>query len=118
MTNTARTLEFFKNLGYEVGVVERFLGYAGKFGQRKDLFGIIDVVGIRKNETIGIQSCGQAFAKHDKKILTSEYSIKWLESKDRKLFLVGWRKVKLKRGSKAIRWKPRIKEYTWDDFIG
>jgi hypothetical protein len=27
-----------------------------------------------------------------------------------------WRKVKLRRGSKALRWRPRIKEITLDDF--
>jgi len=33
------------------------------------------------------------------------------------LILIGWRKVKLKRGGKAKRWSPRIKEYTEVDFL-
>jgi hypothetical protein len=114
-TNTSRTMDHYRAEGWEVGVVERFLSYAGKYGQRKDLFGIIDIIGINGKETIGIQSCGQAFSEHDKKIMAEPLTVKWLESGNR-LVLIGWRKLKVKRGGKAMRWTPRIKEYFLSDF--
>uniref|UniRef100_A0A6M3L687 Uncharacterized protein n=1 Tax=viral metagenome TaxID=1070528 RepID=A0A6M3L687_9ZZZZ len=39
----------------------------------------------------------------------------WLECNGR-VILIGWRKVKKKKGGKATVWAPRIKEYTADDF--
>ena len=112
---TQRTLEYIREQGYTCGIVERFLCYAGKFGKRVDLFGIIDIIAIKEHEMLGVQSCGQAFSEHDKKILESESSKEWLQAGG-KLTLIGWRKLKVKRGGKAMRWQPRIKEYTLEDF--
>ena len=112
---TQRTLKHLRDDGYTCGIVERFLAYAGKYGKRMDLFGIIDIIAIKEHEILGVQSCGQAFSEHDKKILESESSKEWLESGG-KLVLIGWRKLKVKRGGKDMRWKPRIKEYTLEDF--
>ena len=116
ISNTSRTLEYLRSQGWEADKVEQFNPYAGKFGQRKDLFGIIDIVALTENGIAGIQSCGQAFAEHDRKILESPLAARWIE-KGGSLILIGWRKVKLKRGGKALRWSPRIKEYSLDDFV-
>lgn len=113
---TSRTLEYIRSQGWIADKVEQFNPYAGKFGQRKDLFSVIDVVAMGENTIIGIQSCGQAFSEHNKKILEQPNSLKWLECGAR-LILIGWRKVKLKRGGKAMRWQPRIKEYKVENFI-
>jgi len=116
ISNTSRTLEYIRSQGWDCDKVEQFNPYAGKFGQRKDLFGIIDIVALGdKPGAIGIQSCGSAFSEHDKKILESPLALRWLE-KNNTLILIGWRKVKLKRGGKAMRWSPRIKEYKISDF--
>jgi hypothetical protein len=114
MTNTQRTLKALKDGGYLCGMVERFNQYAGPHGIRQDLFGIIDIIAIKKGELLGVQSTGQAFAEHDRKILASENLRPWLESGAR-FELWGWRKVKKKRGGKAMVWKPRIKEYRLGD---
>jgi len=116
ISNTSRTLEYIRSQGWEADIVERFNPYAGKFGQRKDLFGIIDIIALGECGIIGIQSCGQSFAEHDRKILENPLALKWLE-KGGELMLIGWRKVKLKRGGKAMRWSPRIKHYLKEDFI-
>ena len=42
-------------------------------------------------------------------------ALTWIE-KGGGLMLIGWRKIKLKRGGKAMRWAPRIKYYKADDF--
>ena len=112
MTNTSRTLKYLRDRGWEVGMVERYLSYTNR---RKDLFGIIDIIGMNGKQILAVQSCGQAFSEHNRKILASPMAVKWLESGGL-LWLVGWRKLKLKRGGKAMRWRPRIKKYNMKDF--
>ena len=112
ISNTSRTLEYIRSQGWEADKVEQWNPYSKT---RKDLFGFIDIVAMGENKIIGIQSCGQAFSEHDKKILESPLALKWLEVGG-KLLLIGWRKVKLKRGGKAMRWSPRVKKYTQDEF--
>uniref|UniRef100_A0A6H1ZZH5 Uncharacterized protein n=1 Tax=viral metagenome TaxID=1070528 RepID=A0A6H1ZZH5_9ZZZZ len=119
ISNTSRTLEYLRSQGWIADKVEQWNQYAGKFGQRKDMFGFGDVVALGENSIIAVQSCGQAFSEHHKKITQDEYvapnALKWLECGGR-LMLIGWRKVKLKRLGKAMRWQPRIKEYSLEDF--
>jgi hypothetical protein len=110
ISNTSRTLEYIRSQGWDADIVERFNPYAGKFGQRKDLFSIIDIIALTESGIAGIQSCGQAFKAHDDKILAEPMALRWLE-KGGTLILIGWRKIKLKRGGKALRWSPRIKTY-------
>lgn len=121
ISNTSRTLEYLRSQGWIADKVEQWNPYAGKFGQRKDMFGFGDVVALGENRIIAVQSCGQAFSEHDKKITQDEnvapVALRWIECGGR-LLLIGWRKVKLKRGGKAMRWEPRIKEYTGQDFVG
>jgi len=115
ISNTSRTLEYIRSQGWEADKVEQFNPYAGKFGQRKDLFGIIDIIALGEQGIIGIQSCGQAFAEHDRKILNEPNAVKWLE-KGGALMLIGWRKILKKKGGKLKVWAPRIKEYTLEDY--
>lgn len=115
ISSTSRTLKYLRGQGWEVDIVERFNPYVGKFGIRKDLFGIIDIIALAEHSIVGIQSCGQSFAEHKKKILEAPLSLEWLKSGGR-LILIGWRKLKLKRGGKAMRWTPRIYEFKRDDY--
>ncbi len=115
ISNTSRTLEYIRSQGWVADKVEQFNPYAGKFGIRKDAFGILDIIALGERKIIGIQSCGQSFFEHNKKMLESPMSLKWLECGGR-LILIGWRKIRLHRGGKAMRWSPRIREYTLDDF--
>ena len=110
ISNTSRTLRYLREQGWEADKVEQFNPYAGKFGQRKDLFGIIDIIALSEHGITGVQSCGQAFNEHHDTIMESDNTVKWL-SAGGALFLIGWRKVKLKRGGKAMRWSPRIRQY-------
>jgi len=119
ISNTSRTLEYLRSQGWIADKVEQFNAYAGKFGQRKDMFGFADIVALGEGSIIAIQSCGESFAEHDRKILqdpaVAPNALKWLECKGR-IMLIGWRKLKLHPGSKAERWTPRIKEYLLSDF--
>jgi len=111
-------LKALRTEGRIAGIVERFIAQAGKFGKRKDLFGFIDIVAIDPADGIvGVQSCGQAFSEHVHKLVDGEELVgesyealqAWL--RHAKLELWGWRKVKLKRGGKAMRWSPRIADF-------
>ena len=119
ISNTSRTLEYLRQQGWIADKVEQFNPYAGKHGLRKDMFGFGDIVAMGENSIIAVQSCGQAFSEHHKKITEDErvapLALMWLENGGR-LMLIGWRKIKLRRGGKAMRWSPRIKEYTREDF--
>lgn len=118
-SNTQRTLKWLRDQGYSAGIVERYLSYAGKFGKRKDLFGFIDIIAIDGNDIVAVQSCGQAFLEHHRKITKTEEiaaeAKKWLESGGR-IILIGWRKIKKTKGGKQMIWVPRIKEYSLEDF--
>lgn len=109
MSPTQRTMKLLRDQGQICWVVERFIAQAGPHGKRIDLFNIIDIIALTANSTIGIQSCGSDFAAHLEKLTVekAEETITWLTG-PRELHLYGWRKVKMKRGGKALRWKPRV----------
>ena len=114
ISNTSRTLEYIRGQGWIADKVEQFNPYAGKFGHRKDMFGFGDIVAMGEGSIWAIQSCGQSFADHHRKLTEDETVAPnvelWLKNGG-KLLLIGWRKTKMKRGGKAMRWTPRIKEY-------
>lgn len=120
MTPTQRTLKLLRDQGQISWIVERFISQAGPHGKRIDLFNIIDIIALTAHSTIGVQSCGQAFSEHLNKLTIekAEETICWLTG-PRELHLYGWRKVLLRRGSKAVRWRPRIALITLsaDDII-
>jgi hypothetical protein len=114
ITPTQRTLKLLKEKGGIVDICERWIRNpkhpAGGF--RKDLFGFLDIIHLDPNRVmgiVGVQSCGQDFKPHLDKITIDckENAVKWLEAGG-KIHVYGWRKVKLKRGGKAMRWKPRF----------
>ena len=80
-------------------------------GFRKDYLGIIDLICINEVSTIGVQSCGQDFAAHLKTVKECDMTPKWLECVDREMWVIGWRKLKVKRGGKAMVWKPRVERF-------
>lgn len=116
---TQRTLRELRKQGRLVDVCERWMinpkHPAGGF--RKDMFGFIDLVVLDPEQGIvAVQSCGQDFSGHMRKILDSECTenvIEWLQCGG-KVECWSWRKVKLKRGGKAMRWRPRIAKIFWD----
>lgn len=117
MTPTQRTLRHLRHEGLLSAIVEKWNAYAGKHGQRQDMFGIIDIVSLCPlRGIIGVQSCGNSFKQHWDKLTyeKAEISREWL-SCGGKLYIYSWRKVKRKRGGKAMIWQPRIKEITLDD---
>ena len=115
MSPTQRTIRALKQDGAHCGIVERFNAHVGPFGIRQDLFGFIDIIALRAGGIVGVQCCaGSGFAAHDRKIRENEMAPEWIKSGG-SIELWAWRKVKLKRGGKAMRWKPRIKVYSLEE---
>ncbi len=120
LSPTQRTLRELRKQGRLADICERWImqpGHPGG-GFRKDLFGFIDLIVLDPEQgIIGVQSCGQDFASHRRKIMDSEATenvIEWLECGG-VCELWGWRKRKLKRGAKAMRWQPRIATFRLSD---
>lgn len=101
------TLDLLRSWGWNYWIVESFNSFSGK---KNDLFNIIDVLVITQFSTIGVQSCGGDFSQHIQKLCVEEKdkTIKWIESHERKLILIGWRKILRERGKRATIYKPRI----------
>ena len=119
MKPTERTLKYFRDRGYICDMVERWIRNpkhpAGGF--RKDYLGFGDILGFNEIETVLIQSCGSDFAAHIKKIFDlpekdfRSHPARWLADPNRRLIVMGWRKVKKKRGGKLKIFKPRLAEF-------
>jgi len=112
---TQRTLKAMREQGRLCGIVERFNRNVGAFGIRQDLFGFIDIICIDPTAGIvAVQSCGQAYSEHVKKLMEerNEAVYEWLKHAPCELW--SWRKVKLNRNGAAMRWKPRIADVVLD----
>ena len=111
LSPTQRTLRALRAQGRLCAVAEKWNPHVGPYGIRQDLFGWIDVIALDPQRGIvGIQSCGQSFAEHLRKLLDSDCTealLEWLRCGGH-AELWGWRKVKLKRGGKAQVWRPRV----------
>lgn len=124
-TPTQRTIRALRNEGMRCAIVEKWNAYAprgdGGRGIRQDLFGIIDVLALKPGEGfLGVQCCaGSGYQKHLRKLLIdhNQECHDWLETPTGLLQIWAWRKVKVKRGGKAVRWEAKIKSITLDDLI-
>jgi hypothetical protein len=65
---------------------------------------------VPRKGVLGVQSCGSEHAKHVKTIEETrlQETVEWLRTPGTSLELWSWRKVKVKRGGKAMVWRPRI----------
>jgi hypothetical protein len=76
-----------------------------------DLYGFIDIVALDlgRGRFIGVQSCGEQFSGHRKKILEecSEAAKDWLHCGG-EVWLLGWKKYKKPVDGKW--WRPRREE--------
>lgn len=119
LSSVQRTLKALRDRGMVCAIVEKFNTYAGPWGRREDLFGIIDIIALDPEKgVVGIQACGSNFSGHLTKIMEekSQETIDWLNTPGTSLELWGWRKILKHRGGKMRIWTPRVKEITLNDF--
>ena len=110
-----KTSEYYRGLGYRVAKTE----YTTR-GKSHDLLGFIDGIAMGPGDLIALQACGKDWQPHVRKILgpCREDAISWLLTGNR-IILIGWRKLRVpigRDGRKQDRWKPRIREFTLEDF--
>ena len=97
MTPTQRTLAYLRAQGYRAAVVEKWNPHAKI---RQDLFGILDVVGISKGITIGVQCTSDSNVSARVKKIADHESTPWLREANWQLEVHGW--TKGKRGAPRI----------------
>jgi hypothetical protein len=107
-----RTTKELRELGWRYSIEEHWNPYDNK---RHDLFGFIDVLALAPGRAIGIQTGIQGHAGHKKKILACAAAIDWLKTNNA-IEIWTWRKLKVTRGGKAVKWSVRIEEITLNMF--
>tara|TARA_R100000306_G_C4380997_1_gene144346 strand:+ start:6862 stop:7236 length:375 start_codon:yes stop_codon:yes gene_type:complete len=113
MNPSARTLAELRKQGISACVVERWIAPARR---RVDMFGFADLVALPNGGITAIQvTSGSNHASHRTKITGCPDALKWLDLGGL-IELWSWRKLKVKRGGKAVRWTPRIEAITKGDF--
>lgn len=114
MKTTARSLQFLreKNLT-SAWLVERRVPTASI-----DLWNFIDILVLDDFPgVLGIQACSSSdLQPHIKKIQANQFTPVFLKNNNR-LEIHAWRKTKLFRGSKAVRWIPRIVDVILKDGV-
>ena len=105
---TQQTLREMRKRGYFCAITEHWNSFVKR---RQDLFGFCDVLAIRENSTIAIQTTSNAnVAARLNKITQTEGAIRWLQSPDRRILIHGWAK-RGPRGKRKI-WTCREVEVT------
>lgn len=126
---SARSLERCRKLGWIADKVERWVPMKGHpaGGQRKDFLGAFDIIALATDRPngdaqgntwydpplcIGIQSCSMSGrAAHLAKLSEPETAARireWLRCWSNRAELWAWRKLKVKRGGKAVRWECEV----------
>ena len=85
---TQRSLKHLRDAGYTVAVVERWNPHARI---RQDLFGIFDLLAIRRDEIAGVQVTASGVSERISKITDAELTPRVRESGMR-ILIHGWRK--------------------------
>ena len=88
MTPTQRSLAYLREEGYLVAIVEHWNPFARI---RQDLFGFIDLLAIRRDETLAVQVTASGVSSRVKKIEASPHLGRVREA-GWKIFVHGWRK--------------------------
>lgn len=97
MSPTQRTLKYLRAAGYNAWIVEHWNAFARK---RQDLYGFIDVLGLRKGETLAVQCTSASnVSSRVKKISEHENTASVRDA--------GWR-IEVHGWTKGKRGAPRI----------
>lgn len=113
MTPTQRSLKYLRDAGYFVAITEKWNQWAHV---RQDLYGFIDLLAIRGNETLAVQTTsGPHVSARLEKMKALPGVNRWLESPSRTIVIHGWRKVGAK-GKRKL-WECRTVNVTWETLI-
>jgi len=101
---TQNSLAVLRALGYTCWIVEHWNSFTRK---RVDMFGMFDIIAIRENETLAVQTTTSGVASRVAKIADSPY-IADVRKAGWRVEVHGWRKAPKVKGSKVEVWKQRI----------
>ena len=88
MSPTQRSLKYLRDEGWTVAITEKWNPHVRI---RQDLFGFIDLLAIRKGETLAVQTTSTGVSSRIKKIMESDYLPKVRDAGWR-IVVHGWRK--------------------------
>ncbi len=115
MSPTQRSLAELRKRGYDlIQVVERWNSFAKI---RQDLFGIVDILCVHDGKTIAVQSTSGPNVSARVEKMKSSDALPLLQEAGWKILVHGWRKVKVKRGGKAMIWELREVDLTKSDLL-
>lgn len=104
-TNTTRTLEKLRRDGYTVAVVEKWNPHVKI---RQDLFGFIDVLAIRRDETLAVQACSYGDVSKRVKKIAEHKNVGAVREAGWRIEVWGWRKPKRGWRKPKTRWECRV----------
>ncbi len=111
MSPTQRSLKLMRAEGWFCEVVEYWNHWVHR---RHDLFGYADVLCVKENETLTVQTTsGSNVSARLSKIAACPGALVWLQSPTRRIEVHGWRKVG-ERGKRKT-WQCRRVEVTLED---
>ncbi len=111
---TQHSLKALRDDGWRPVIVEH---YSHHTRRTYDLYGFADILAVKDGERPRLiqTTDGSHMAARRTKILEAEWAPFTLKGGFR-IFLHGWRKLKVKRGGKAMRWALKEEEITLADF--
>ena len=102
---TQNSLKHLRDNGYKTWVVEHWNSFTKK---RVDLFNAWDIIAVRKNEVLFVQTTSWAnTSARINKIADNEYT-PHLRDAGIRLEVHGWAKKPQTKGSKRLVWTPKI----------
>lgn len=101
---TQNSLSALRAQGYTCWIVEYWNSFTRK---RVDMFGMFDIIAIRENETLAVQTTTTGVAARVKKITESEY-LDAVRKAGWRIEVHGWRKAPKTKGGKVQIWKQRV----------
>lgn len=106
---TQRSLLKLRNEGWHPAVVEHFNHFARI---RQDLWNCLDLLAVNGKGVLGVQTTSGANLAQRMTKLRQNPLMPLILASGIRVELHGWRKVKLRRKSKAERWECRVVELT------
>lgn len=79
---------------------------------RQDLYGIIDILCVHNGKTIGLQTTSGSNVSARQTKMEESPALRHLREAGWIILIHGWRKVKVKRGGKAMKWELREVDIT------
>jgi len=103
---TQRSLAYLRELGYYCEVVEHWNSFTA---QRKDLWGWCDILALRRDEVLAVQTTSSAVSARVNKILAAP-NLNSVREAGIKIHVHGWIRQPINKTRKKVTYKLRIED--------